>query len=59
MDKYGLQRFVGLVSDKAKNMVNMRKAVLEWFPHLMECRCSVFAFFTVVCEATCSTCILL
>ena len=59
MDEYGPQRFAGLVSDNAKNMVNMRKAVLQRFPHLIECRCSVFAFFIVVCDAGCSTCILL
>ena len=38
MKQYGPKRFVALVTDNAKNMVNMRKAVLESFPHLIECR---------------------
>lgn len=36
--RYGPKKFVALVTDNARNMVNMRRAVLENFPHLIECR---------------------
>lgn len=38
MEQYGPKRFVALVTDNAKNMVNMWRAVLEKYPHMIECR---------------------
>ena len=51
MEQYGPKRFVGMVTDNAKNMVNMRRAVLKQFPHLIECRSACFLMCSPCLEA--------
>ncbi|KAL0029083.1 hypothetical protein WJX77_005499 [Trebouxia sp. C0004] len=46
MKQYGPRKFAALVTDNARNMVNMRREVVEAFPHLIECRCMMHCFST-------------
>lgn len=38
MEEYGPKRFIALVTDNARGMLNMRRLLVQKYPHLIEVR---------------------